>query len=112
STVCSLWYGRMFMASCPTKPTVSDVSWHRLPEKPEVLYSLQGEGGRTRVECLVPKGVKSRGERSKLRHGEFPSVAKESSLWQILEDLSQDLERLQRYCLSSKASAGVLRRAS
>ena len=95
-----------------TKEQPSDVSWHRSQEKREVLYSRQGEGGRTLVECLDPKGGKSRGARLRPRYGEYPREEKGSLLSQILEELLEGSETLATYSLTTKASVGVLRRAS
>src|SRR5690606_31991545 len=98
--------------SAPTTGQPSAVSWHRSPEKPEVLYSHQGKNGRTLVECLAPKADKSRGERLKPRYGESPREEKGSSLLQILEVPLEDSETLATYSLTTRAVSGVLRRAS
>ena len=47
------------------------------------------------------------GESMTLNFGEYPSVARESTLSQIL-----DLNTPEKYCLSPKACSGILRRAS
>ena len=46
------------------------------------------------------------GERSTRNTGECPSAVRESTLWQILQ-----ADAPEKYCLSAKACAGILRRA-
>jgi hypothetical protein len=66
----------------------------------------QGVAGRTLVVCLDPKG-QSRGGCSTPNISEWPNDAAVCSLWQVLETDSIH----QRYFLSPKACAGILRRA-
>ena len=64
----------------------------------------QGENGRVRVMCIRKSEI-SHGESSMLNISECHNHAEESFLWQALEE-----EAPQKYCLSKKACAGILRR--
>lgn len=68
--------------------------------------SLQGGGGRTLVVCMDPK-EQSRGGYLTPNISAWPNAAAVFSLWQVLEKDSIP----QRYFLSAKACAGILRRA-
>lgn len=58
-------------------------------------------------EWLEVKSAESHGERLTLNFGAFPSIARESSLSQVLESGGGT----SRYSLTPKACAGILRRA-
>ena len=68
--------------------------------------SLQGAAGQTLVVCLDPKG-QSRGGFLMPNISAWPNVGSGSSLLQVLERTSIP----ERYYLSPKACAGILRRA-
>ena len=70
-------------------------------------FSLQGEGGRTAVACLGPSALLP-GEFSTLNTSEWPNDAVVCSLSSVL-DPAQSIPS--RFFLSSKACAGILRRA-
>src|SRR5471030_582274 len=76
-----------------------------LPEK-LMSYSHQGPGGRTLVVCMDPK-EQSRGSSKMPNISKWPNDAAVCSLSQVLERTSIP----QKYFLSSKACAGILRRA-
>ena len=82
-----------------------DVFWERLPAK-AANYSLQGEDGATLVLCLDPKG-QSLGESLMPNISEWPNAADVCLLSQVLERDSIQ----QKFYLSGKACAGILRRA-
>lgn len=97
--------GKTSPASSPTKATPSAASsapWWANPMR----SSRQGENGRTLVVCMVP---------AEQQHGgcwmpnisAWPNDAAVCSLSQVLEQGSIP----QRYFLSAKACAGILRRA-
>src|SRR5690606_39152039 len=68
--------------------------------------SLQGRNGKTLVVCLVPK-EQSRGGSLMPNISEWPNAAAVCSLSQVLEKGSIP----QKFFLSAKACAGILRRA-
>ena len=71
-----------------------------------VNYNRQGENGRTLVMCVDPK-EHLRGEFSTHNFSEWPSDAAVCLLSQVLEQTSIP----QKFFLSPKACAGILRRA-
>jgi hypothetical protein len=84
---------------------LSAAFWERLPAK-AANCNRQGENGRTLVVCLDPR-EQSRGESLMPNISAWPNDAAVCSLSQVLERGSIP----QRYFLSSKACAGILRRA-
>jgi hypothetical protein len=91
---------------CSTqKTTPSDAFWEHLPEK-AASYNRQGAGGRTLVVCLDPK-EQSRGGYSMPNISEWPNDAAVCLLSQVLETGLIP----QKFFLSAKACAGILRRA-
>jgi hypothetical protein len=91
---------------CSTpKTTPSDAFLQDLPAK-MLRSSRQGVDGQTLVLCLDPK-EQSRGESSTPNISEWPNAAAVCSLSQVLETGSVP----QRFFLSAKACAGILRRA-
>jgi hypothetical protein len=99
-------FGRTFPASFPSRTTPSDAS--SVPWQGQTPPSFrQGENGQTQVWLLDPKD-KSLGEFSTLSISEWPRDAAVCSLWQVLEQGSIP----PRFFLSSKACAGILRRAA
>ncbi|KUR47569.1 hypothetical protein PST407_02635 [Pseudomonas syringae pv. tomato] len=97
--------GRTSLVSFPTKATPSDAFLARLLGK-TASCSLQGNGGRTLVVCMDPK-EQSRGGSWTPNISAWPNDAAVCSLSQVLEQTSIP----QRYFLSAKACAGILRRA-
>src|SRR5476649_1300077 len=97
--------GKMSLASSPQKTTPSDAFWLDLPEKAR-NFSRQGENGRTLVVCMAPK-EQSHGSSRMPNISKWPNDAAVCSLSQVLERTSIP----QKYFLSSKACAGILRRA-
>ena len=97
--------GKMFRAYSIQKIMHLDVFWERLPEKVASL-SLQGDDGATLVVCLDHKG-QSLGESSMPNISEWPNAADVCLLSQVLEKDSIP----QKFYLSGKACAGILRRA-
>ena len=89
----------------PTRPMHSEVFWAALPAKMCNL-SRQGSGGRTLVVCLDPK-EQSRGGSKTPNTTSWHNDAGVCSLSQVLEQGSIP----QRFFLSGKACAGILRRA-
>jgi hypothetical protein len=87
------------------KTTLSAAFLGRLPGK-MIHSSHQGTNGRTQVVCMAPK-EQSRGESSTPNISEWPNDADVCSLSQVLETTSIP----QRFFLSSRACAGILRRA-
>lgn len=87
------------------KITLSEPSLDCLPGK-IVSYNHQGANGRTLVMCAAPK-EQSRGGSSMPNISEWPHDAAVCLLSQVLERTSIP----QRYFLSAKACAGILRRA-
>ena len=98
-------FGKMSPACSTPEITHSVVSLLALPEK-VTRSSLQGANGQTLVLCLDPKG-QSRGGCLTPNFSEWPNAAAVCSLSQVLETGSIP----QRFFLSSKACAGILRRA-
>src|SRR5690625_3989756 len=98
-------FGKMCPEFSAPKTMPSDAFWERLPAK-TASYNRQGKNGRTLVVCLDPK-EQSRGGCSMPNISEWPNDAAVCSLSQVLERVSIP----QRYFLSPKACAGILRRA-
>jgi hypothetical protein len=97
--------GKMSPESSTPKTTPSGAFWQDLPEKTFHL-SHQGENGRTRVVCVVPREL-SRGGSSMPNTSDWPNDAAVCLLSQVLE---KDLIPA-KYCLSLRACAGLLHRA-
>ena len=97
--------GRMSPESSQPKITHSGAFWERLPAK-MTRSSHQGADGQTLVLLMAPK-EQLRGESSTPNISEWPNDAAVCSLSQVLEQTSIP----QRFFLSSKACAGILRRA-
>jgi hypothetical protein len=99
----------LFMKTSPdssqTRPTHLAAFLERLPEK-MVRSSLQGASGQTLVACLVPK-EQWRGDSWTPNTSAWHNVADVCSLSQVLETGLIP----QRFFLSEKACAGILRRA-
>jgi len=95
--------------SAPTKEQTSAQSCKKrsgLSAKPPLFLCLTKDG-RWLDASLVRGGIgPSRGEYSTHSFGEYPSVAAESHLSQILEDSPHP-----KYSLSAKACQGIIRRA-
>jgi hypothetical protein len=91
--------------SSTPKITPSGAFWERLPVKMTRL-SHQGADGQTLVLLMAPK-EQLRGESLTPNISEWPNDADVCSLSQVLETTSIP----QRFFLSSKACAGILRRA-
>ena len=87
------------------KTMPSAAFWQDLPAKMS-HFSQQGVGGRTLVVCLAPK-EQSRGASLTPNISPWPNAAVVCSLWQVLERGSIP----QQFFLSSRACAGILRRA-
>ena len=100
-----LSYGKTSPACLTQKTTLSDASWLECVERTFPL-KYRTAGGQAQVSLPVQKGV-SHGAHSMLNFSESPSVVKESSLSQVLITGSIP----QKYYLSAKACAGILRRA-
>ena len=100
-----LFSGRTSQASLTPKIMPSGAFWERLPAKMMHL-SHQGADGLTLVLLMAPK-EQSRGESSTPNISEWPNDAVVCSLSQVLEQTLIP----QRFFLSSKACAGILRRA-
>src|SRR3546814_596005 len=96
---------RMSPASSPAKTMPSGVSWERLPAK-IANSNRQGSDGRTLVVCLDPK-EQSRGGSWMPNISSWHNDAAVCSFSQVLERGSIPPQ----YFLSSKACAGILRRA-
>jgi hypothetical protein len=97
--------GKMSQESSTPKTMPSAAFLERLPVK-VIRSQRQGRDGQTLVVCLVPK-EQSRGESSMPNISEWPNVGDVCSLSQVLETTSIP----QRFFLSSRACAGILRRA-
>ena len=94
-------------------------SWERLQAMLGVTFSLcSRKSDRPIFQCLLlddgqepewleVKNAESHGERSMLNFGASPSIVRESSLSQVLENGGGT----SRYSLTPKACAGILRRA-
>ena len=105
-----LWYGKTYQErSAPTKGRTSVLSSKRQSESrsrtPPTFHYLQKESGQW---LLAGWGTAGPSPTAFSMHsfGECPSAAAESRLSQILEDTPH-----QKYYLSAKACAGILRRA-
>ena len=98
--------GKMYQACFPIKPTPSGASWRGYLGKQNHLKPRKGSG--VRAVFLPAKSERLPGECSTLNISECPSAAVASSLSQVLEPMSSDL---QKYLLSSKACQGILRRS-
>ena len=95
--------------SAVTKGRTSEPSSRRSakPQGPTFLFlNLRRGGGGLIPEPLWETVSALPGGSMTLNFGESPSVARESTLSQIL-----DLNAPEKYCLSSRACAGILRRA-
>jgi hypothetical protein len=97
--------GKTCQESLTPLTTPLDVFLERLPEK-MVRSSLQGASGQTLVACLVPK-EQWRGDFLTPNFSAWPNDADVCSLSQVLETGLIP----QRFFLSEKACAGILRRA-
>ena len=97
--------GKTFPESFRPKTTPSGAFWLGLPEKMS-RFNRQGEGGRTLVLCLDPRG-QSLGGPWTPNTQDWPNDASVCSLSQVLETGSIP----PRYFLSGTACAGILRRA-
>ena len=89
----------------PRKTTPSGAFWLGLPEK-MTRWNRQGEGGRTLVLCMDPRGQSPGGPWTP-NISDWPNDAAVSSLSQVLEKGSIPPE----FFLSGTACAGILRRA-
>lgn len=103
--------GKMFREpSVPTKEKTSGSSSKssaKLKTPTPIFLDLRrGGAGGILAEPSWETGIPSLGECSMHDFGESPNVAEESGLWQILE-----ANVPQKYFLSARACAGVLRRA-
>ena len=98
-------FGRTSQESSTPRTTRSDAFLGRLPAKMRHL-SQQGRDGQTLVACMVPK-EQSRGGSSTPNTSEWPNDADVCSLSQVLETTLIP----QRFFLSPRACAGILRRA-
>lgn len=97
--------------SLPTKEKTSassSKSFAKLKTPVPLYLDLRKKGGGSGIlaEPSWEMGIPSHGGCSMRVFGEFPNVAEESGLWQILE-----ANVPQKYYLSARACAGVLRRA-
>ena len=97
--------GRTCPESSQPKTTPSDVFWAHWPEA-AALCNRQGSDGQTLVMCVARKG-KSAGASSMPNTLEWPNDAAVCSLSDVLETGPLP----QRFYLSQKACAGILRRA-
>src|SRR5690625_2745370 len=98
-------FGRTSLEPYQAETMRSAAFWERLPAK-IANSNRQGSDGRTLVVCLAPK-EQSRGGYSMPNISAWPNDAAVCSLSQVLETGSIP----QKYFLSSKACAGILRRA-
>ena len=102
-------FGRTSPArSAATKARTSGASLKRSRESAAKKYQfldLRAESGLL-PEKLWELDTLLHGERSTRNTGECPSAVRESTLWQILE-----MDAPEKYYLSAKACAGILRRA-
>ena len=97
-------FGKTYLEPYRPETMLSDAFWLALPAR-ICHYSRQGANGRTRVVCMVPK-EQSRGGFSIPNISAWPNDATVCSLSQVLEPSVP-----QKYFLSAKAAAGILRRA-
>ena len=101
--------GKMSLAHFPQiKAKISELSSKssaKSKTKPPMFLDLRTGSGKLADVSWVT-GIPSLGVSSMLNFGECPNVVEESGLWQILE-----ANVPQKYYLSAKACAGVLRRA-
>lgn len=100
-----LCFGRTSRGSSAQRTTPSDASWENLLGQ-TLPYHPEQADGRVRV-WLPDPSAKPRGESSTLNISESPNDVVESSLSQVLETGSIP----QKYFLSARARAGILRRA-
>lgn len=98
--------GKMSPAFCPILKTPSEISFlHLSGARPPSICLGAGPG---LVRAWLPdRGGAQRGEFSTLNISESPNVAAGSSLWQVLEIGPIP----QKYYLSARAAAGILRRS-
>jgi hypothetical protein len=97
--------GKTSLEFSAIKATPLDAFLVLLSEK-TTRWNQQGKNGGTLVLCMDPKGSR-RGESLTPNISEWPNAAAVCSLSQVLEKDSIP----QRYSLSPKACAGILRRA-
>ena len=99
--------GKTSPESLTQRTTPSDASWESLLEQTLPCHPEQADG---RVRVWLPdQSAKSRGASLMLNISECPNDAVESSLSQVLETGGSTL---QKYFLSARACAGILRRAA
>lgn len=103
---CETFSGKMSPASSTRPTTPSGVSWARLSEANAPSLVLKGEDGPTSV-WLGDHGRGPRGSFAMLNSSVWPNDASVCSLSQILETGPIP----QKYYLSPKACAGIIRRA-
>lgn len=103
-------FGKMYPEhSAPTTAKTSRQSSRRLPtlsEMPTILFLDLRRGGGNLLGAYWDTVGALPGVCMTLNTGEFPSVVRESTLSQIL-----DLNAPEKYSLSPRACAGILRRA-
>ena len=97
-------FGKTSPECLAPKITLSEAFLLDVPEKSYRL-NRQGKDGRTLVVCLESSAI-SRGECLTRNISASPKDGVESFLWQVLETSTP-----QKYYLSDRAKAGVLRRA-
>lgn len=100
----------LLAAISETDTETSALSWKKLSasqNQPFLYLDCRGSRNGQRQEPLTVMGGLSLGELTTLNTGEFPNVAVESRLSQILE-----VNAPEKYCLSSKACRGILTRAN
>ena len=102
----------LFGRTCPepsaaTKAKTSDASLKSSSElaRKYLFLDLRTDAGHSQERSWVTATV-SRGGSSTRNTGECPSAAKESTLWQILQENAPE-----KYYLSARACEGILRRA-
>ncbi len=98
-------FGKTYQECSTPRTTRSGASWENLADR-GANYSRQGNDGETLVVCLDHK-EQSRGGSSMPNISEWPNDAAVCLLSQVLETGSIP----QKYYLSPKACAGILRRA-
>ena len=100
-------FGKMYPEhSAATAGTISAAYWKRLRTSSGGEYQyldLRAENGCGPERSLVT-ATASRGGSSTRNTGECPSVARESTLWQILQ-----ADAPEKYYLSARACEGILR---
>ena len=108
-----LWYGKTYPEhSVQTKEKISGAYLKKFAElriKPPMYLCLKKENGHqvdASWDMESKEYIQWLGEYTMHSFGEYPSVAVESRLSQILEDHPHP-----KYCLSARACQGILRRA-